>query len=511
MTPEQLAALLAQQEGQSLEFKLQYVLSGQGKDRNLDEVAKDIVALVNTAKDCAYLIIGAGDELKAGVRAAKTVKGEDYSAQRFLEIVNARVAPPITNLAYEEVEYAGSAYGVVSVAKSPHIHYLSRDLATPKRNFPKNSVLVRHGSGIELASPAEIHPARKSCVQLVDLSLEEKDSQYEMLDNRIVRVASDARRVFPMFDFKLRNSGDGDAVLHHLSLNVIEAAIDRTPVLGFRRYLDEECLEVRVENCGWGEAGCDVTFSEPLLDCLFPGRDRVAGKLASGGHMGLVYSAKDAQWNSLKRSPVRWARDALARLFGEPKHRVREITANWQCRGEDGALYKGKSPVEGENLPFARDDGIEFRVYLSRKGFVLEQTGGSFHADLSSGATYVTGVKLDPAGAQLLSYPVSRVIPAGGVDRFHVLVGATKSCTMKLKFTLAIDDYEVSSDTCSMQLWNPRNCAYHLRYHDGDDLQRELNRLQDGVRRWGGEDAVVLYEPFFEPCKRAINRFPLHD
>jgi hypothetical protein len=65
-----LRAILSQKnETPKIELKLKYVLSGQGKGKALDEIAKDIIALANTAgrhpDDYAYLIIGAGNHLPA--------------------------------------------------------------------------------------------------------------------------------------------------------------------------------------------------------------------------------------------------------------------------------------------------------------------------------------------------------------------------------------------------------------------------------------------------------------
>jgi hypothetical protein len=80
MTAETLRALLAHKEGPTLEFKLEYVFVGPGGDRNRAEVAKDLLALVNTAgrgaDEAAHLILGAGDELRAdGTRVPKDSRG----------------------------------------------------------------------------------------------------------------------------------------------------------------------------------------------------------------------------------------------------------------------------------------------------------------------------------------------------------------------------------------------------------------------------------------------------
>ena len=111
MTPEELESMLGQQEGPKLEFKLEYVFDGQGRDRHMDEVAKDILSLANSCgTDPAFLVLGAADEVDAttGSRSARTVRGQSYSLGRFLDIVNSRCTPPVVDATYEEVEYHGS-------------------------------------------------------------------------------------------------------------------------------------------------------------------------------------------------------------------------------------------------------------------------------------------------------------------------------------------------------------------------------------------------------------------
>jgi len=70
LTPEDVREILAETEALRLEFKLKYDLSkGPERAKKVNEIAKDILGLLNTAgrtaDDYAYLIIGAGDEILA--------------------------------------------------------------------------------------------------------------------------------------------------------------------------------------------------------------------------------------------------------------------------------------------------------------------------------------------------------------------------------------------------------------------------------------------------------------
>lgn len=143
------------------EFKLKYVLTGQGRGKYLDELAKDLIALTNTAgrsrDDLAYLVIGTGDTLRPdGTRDAEDVRPAGYDRQFFLTTANARCHPSIPDLSYTEIEVGGNYYGVVELPPSPHIHELSRDLDTPKGTWRKGSVLIRRGDGVGVASPQEM-------------------------------------------------------------------------------------------------------------------------------------------------------------------------------------------------------------------------------------------------------------------------------------------------------------------------------------------------------------------
>jgi hypothetical protein len=84
------------------------------------------------------------------------VRGRGYSATRFLELVNSYCTPALHDLSYEEIECDGNMYGVVTLPPSPHLHYCTKDVVTPKRTWPKNILLVRHGEQVGVASPDEM-------------------------------------------------------------------------------------------------------------------------------------------------------------------------------------------------------------------------------------------------------------------------------------------------------------------------------------------------------------------
>lgn len=157
---KKLSALLIRKEDLTIEFKLKYKLDGQGKQQILDEIAKDIVSLVNsnTKRDqgSSFLIIGAGDKLRSdGSRERENVSGQ-YSADQFLKIINERVSPPITKIEYAEIAANENIYGVIEIPFSPYLHQITRDLSTPHGLWRKGSIIVRHKDVSGIATPEEI-------------------------------------------------------------------------------------------------------------------------------------------------------------------------------------------------------------------------------------------------------------------------------------------------------------------------------------------------------------------
>lgn len=173
---EKLKELIGKQEGPTLEFKLKYLLTGQGKSTVQDEVAKDLTALANTVgrnpNDYGFLILGAGNELKPDkTRDKEDVRPFQFSRKNFLDIVNSACTPRLPNVEYEEIEVDGNYYGIITIPPSPYVHTLSRDLNTPKL-WRKGSVLIRVGDEVCVASPVEIQMMEQQKKQLFNSSFQ---------------------------------------------------------------------------------------------------------------------------------------------------------------------------------------------------------------------------------------------------------------------------------------------------------------------------------------------------
>jgi HEAT repeat protein len=167
LSASDLKELLAENEGLNLEFKLKYDLSGgSGAENRRGEFAKDIISLANTAgrdaNDFAYLVIGAGDGLRAdGTRARESIQPGQYSQQSLLKIANAACVPELRELLVSEIEMEETRYAVIILPPSPHVHRFSKDVPTVKRVWSKNVVPLRSGEEIIVASPEDIRLMEK--------------------------------------------------------------------------------------------------------------------------------------------------------------------------------------------------------------------------------------------------------------------------------------------------------------------------------------------------------------
>ncbi|QDG93256.1 hypothetical protein NIBR502774_12515 [Rhizobium sp. NIBRBAC000502774] len=309
-------------------------------------------------------------------------------------------------------------------------------------------------------------------------------------------------------------------------------------------------LSLITQNKGWGPAEeCRLLFSEPALDLLFPIEARTLNcrldSLASATfkldpkaidqsyfssvHRQLLDMARFdmekklpefLRWNShmtqgngyeqgeIERSYAQYqevTRGAFERSWYRPRdHRwSSEVTeervptipldspiVTWSCSDERDRRHSGTSTVRSPG-----PDGGSF--YLTSTGFSFDSRV-LLKCALGSDRTYC--VLIDPDQApQQRSYPISRQIPAAGVDRFHIRVGATKSCEATIQFEFVVDGEKVvKSNPFEMKIWNPAGSWNH-GFADGDEILR-------GDSVW--EKMNLHSFPFLDTADRGLGKFP---
>jgi hypothetical protein len=274
-------------------------------------------------------------------------------------------------------------------------------------------------------------------------------------------------------------------------IDVLEVEVDQKPELKFWADVEEQCLNVRLRDDGWGSSRpYNVEVGEAHLNQLFPQPLRTfLGSIAGGDEQKIIgLSIEDAdmrefgamlqlQRSELEKqlqgySPFPDAPDTLIiGCYGRwyvsiaDKARPHEwppgiLAARWNCLEDD---FSGEYDI--------RHGYTEIGV--SHDGFVQSYPRIAYGANFSSDTVYAAIV--DPSmGPHQREYSISRRIPSGDVDRFHILIGATMSCKMKVNVDFFLDDDTVirGREVLALTIWNPRNKSYHNRYKDGEEVHR---------------------------------------
>jgi hypothetical protein len=158
-------------------------------------------------------------------------------------------------------------------------------------------------------------------------------------------------------------------------------------------------------------------------------------------------------------------------IFGVELDHIKVL---WSASDERGNRYAGDSEIVLEPVALTGDGFLQ----PERQSGPCGEPSGVYFSDL----TYVTYIQVSPEQEiPVLDYPISRNIAPGGIDRFHVMVGAPKSSMLRVRFAIVLGkDTTIRSDVFEFHLWNPRNLQLHKQYFDGAAMARreaEIMRL----------------------------------
>jgi hypothetical protein len=261
---------------------------------------------------------------------------------------------------------------------------------------------------------------------------------------------------FPTIDFKFQNRGRAAAFVWQFAIEVIHAEINKMPILNFSSYVKSDTLLIHVTNSGWGDAyDCHIQLEEPILNLLFPESARqYRGAIPSGEKQDIfqfsIVAADARQFEIVKGQfedlPSCWR-------FSENRGlSLNAMDASWQCKDSQ---YKGKEQISTRG-----------NINLTELGFEESLMFLTQYSISYSDATY--GAIIDPSrGPYERKYPISRKIPPGDVERFHIMVGSPMSCYLQVRFKFFIDQTRIiESEMFDINIWNPRNSQWHLQYTD---------------------------------------------
>ncbi|ETR65361.1 MAG: hypothetical protein OMM_14368, partial [Candidatus Magnetoglobus multicellularis str. Araruama] len=159
-----------------------------------------------------------------------------------------------------------------------------------------------------------------------------------------------------------------------------------------------------------------------------------------------------------------------------------QLLIKWECCDKQGNIKSGIDEIRAVDS----HPGYSSRIYLTENGFICKQHLSTNFLSVPSDVTYCSII--DPSlGAHERVYKMSRKIPPGDVERFHIMVGALRSSRFVLQFRFFIDDEKiVESKKFNVDIWNPRNSGLLDRYKDGDEMERRLDKLN--AERVSSED-----------------------
>jgi hypothetical protein len=331
------------------------------------------------------------------------------------------------------------------------------------------------------------------------------------------KVQDKDKYAFPTIDFKFQNTGETAAVLWQFAIEVLEAEVDTSPDLKFYCEVDRlergGALRIFAKNSGWGAAyECEGILEEPVLEHFFTKDQRTfVGNIESGRNKQIFHllpNIDPQRFADFHKRAMEEARKEmeqhLSELFGPdvdindydsviPVNRhggYREsererFTRKWimSSAGRPNILsvplgflilklrYKdARNRIVTSNAS-AGGQGFAYELFITPDGFVgIEHYISA--CKMPSGITYCT--ILNPSlGSHERTYPISRMIPPGDVERFHIMVGASKSCSLRLRFKFSVDKSKVvTSEEFNIQISNPVGSGFSDEYRDGEELER---------------------------------------
>jgi hypothetical protein len=337
---------------------------------------------------------------------------------------------------------------------------------------------------------------RNSKLEVVDI---ERDEKLDLIgfelegDNRSYR--------FPAYDFKFLNYGNVSAVLKKFIVEVEEVGLDPEPVLYVDYIVQNNILKIGTFNAGWGPAKeFSAKIQHEVLANIF-GENLSSGSNYIEEYKGEEYpkfeerkiildinvdeeaaqkigksnllinineylNMKDADGSLISRKQDIGLED------GEKGILVEDVKLNWS--------YKDINGNERENSKIIASSSEDI-LFLTERGFIsfelLGRGGGLF-----SQVTYVCIIDDYRKGAKR-EYNISRIVDPGGAERFHIAIGATKSCIARIVFSFIVDKNTlVKSDTKEIHIWSPKFSSWEYSYRDGMELESGLARLEEEYR-----------------------------
>lgn len=282
----------------------------------------------------------------------------------------------------------------------------------------------------------------------------------------IEKVPTDRVRLsfpFPAVDFKFINRGTATALIWKVGVEVCHARLDTSPALSFDADVNDGALVISGTDHGWGSQH-ELRFSlrEPVLDRVFGVESLQFTVLLNFGEESTRLAILSSKLNGPALGRFRElavkvdkAGSGKRLFFQLPERSINggislgRLRAEGVCVDYQGVIQKIEADVS------VRSFG---HIYLNENGF--EYWPDNFCYSLApSREAFISIIDLTPAKTPYeKTYAISRQIAPGDVERFHVVLGATKSCKLAVRFKFYIDTKQVVvSNPIEISVYRPRN------------------------------------------------------
>lgn len=155
--------LLYQNEGTSIDFKVQQYPFEGATDEQKSELLKDILAFTNAwRREEAFILIG----VKTEVGAKHTVIGCDkhFDDAQLQQFVNSKIDKKKITLSYEVYSFESKKIGIIRIPKQERPIYVNKDFGKVK----KEVVYYRLGSSTAIARPEDIYKMGKDDFNIIE-------------------------------------------------------------------------------------------------------------------------------------------------------------------------------------------------------------------------------------------------------------------------------------------------------------------------------------------------------
>ncbi len=285
---------------------------------------------------------------------------------------------------------------------------------------------------------------------------------------------------FPTIDFKFQNTGNATAFVWQLAVRVIQSEIDTKPALDFKVDVVDNALKILVINNGWGTAyNCHIQVNETTLNRLFFESLRQATFTIESGKVQEVICLTLDMANSRELAALIQEFVSINSSWLSDPSEGRELsTLNIKSIYQDdkGTEYRSEEGVCSRKV-YLEEGYYDFIVITQDSFLKISESVYSGSGRAKSDTTYITII--DPLkGSQELIYPISRKIPSGDIERFHIMIGSPMSCHLHIQFKFFIDQSKiVESEEFDIHIGNARDSRWHFKYKDGTELYRNLDEL----------------------------------